>query len=63
MNKIIKWTIIFPLLVTISGAIIFLIFYSMGVFEWIHIIPIAAILGALDAFFYLKSPNNQFSEE
>ena len=53
MNKFIKWGIVFPILMTISGGIVFAILYAIGILDWIHIIPIAAVLGFIDALLYL----------
>ena len=54
MNIFVKWLIVFPILGSISASIIFLILYALDVIEWIHIIPIAAVLGFIDSFSYLK---------
>ena len=54
MNVFVKWLIVFPILGSISGSIIFLILYALDIFDWIHIVPVAAVLGFIDAFSYLK---------
>ena len=53
MNKFIKWGIVFPILMTISGSIIAAILYALGILEWYHIIPIAAVVGFADTILYM----------